>query len=102
MLLLIWGSDVGNGGGSMKKNSLSIIMVLLVGIGALNLMCFILKAASMSRITCGSIDQTIVQHKMNVIAIIASLIGIAIVRKLQIKNREASNDDHCIGLKEER
>lgn len=87
---------MGNGGENMKKNSLSIILVLLVGIGALNLMCFILKAASLSRITCGSIDQTIMQNKMNVIAIIASLIGIAIIRKVQIKNREASNDDHYI------
>jgi len=85
----------------MKKNSIPIIIVILAGIVALNLMCLILRVAGMYRITCGSLERTFMQNKINAIAIVISLAGIYILRKFQKKHKSDRNDTDGMSLKED-
>ena len=81
----------------MKKKSIPVFIGIASIFGAMNLMFFILKVTSISRLTCTSFDQALYQNRYYLIGMMMSLVALYILRKKQIKN---SKDESSYYTKE--
>jgi hypothetical protein len=80
----------------MRKKSIPILIGALCLIGSMNLMCFILKVTTISRITCKSMDQAIGQNKLYLLGMFLSFSGAFILTKYFRKKLPKKDDTHYI------
>lgn len=65
----------------MRKKGIPLLIGVLYLIGAMNLMCFILKTTTISRIICQSMDQAIGENKLHLIGMFLSFASAFILSK---------------------
>ncbi len=63
----------------MRKTTIQVLIGGISVFALLNMMHFILKTTSISRITCKSFDQAVIQNCQNLISIGFSLVAILIL-----------------------
>lgn len=84
----------------MRRKSIPVLIGTLCLVGAMNLMCFILKVTTISRITCKSMDQAIGQNKLYLLGMFLSLMGAFILSKYFRKKFPRQEDTHYIEVEE--
>lgn len=81
-----------DGGEGMRKN---IIPVLIGGIAVfamLNIMRFVLKTTSISRITCNSFDEALAQNGQSLMAIGFSIVAILLLLRYYKKKIQETDE----------
>lgn len=63
----------------MRRKGIPIVIGILSLFGMLHIMCFILKSVSISRITCDSVDQALMQNSHHLLYIVFSIVGVLLL-----------------------